>query len=163
MEKGTITYKQKTNEEYMNAIQQSRGSMAEVARILGMTRPGVVWKINRNPELKRMFDQQLEAEGDRAESRIHKLMDSQDENISLRATQYYLNSRHKDRGYGNQITVYNNSVNLNIGFDTGKLSMDEKMKLLELLNKGEEEDQNDGIIDGKFNDDEGDALQPEFN
>jgi hypothetical protein len=148
---------QKTEEEYINAIQNSGGNISTVARILNVARNTAYSKLKSNPHLMQLLNQVREEKTDKCEELIKSIVDDENEDMKLRfeAAKFWLTNMGKMRGWGVQTSMnINASLNMDIDFDTTKYSIDEKRNLLETLARGmkTEGEENDNIIDGEWTD-----------
>jgi predicted transcriptional regulator len=87
--------KNHSDAEYIDAIKKSYGFQAKVAEILGVSRSAVCQRINSNSEFLELCNDIKEELLDRAELKLHSLVDLND----FRAIKFFLNCKGKHRGY----------------------------------------------------------------
>jgi len=140
-----------SEQQYKDAITQSKGNISAVARILGLVRVTVDDRIRNNPELKKFVVQERESKTDMGEQIIYDVMYDElaETKDRLDAAKYWLNHMGRSRGWGDVTTNININANLDIDFDTSQYSIEEKRELLEKLDRGMKKEDED-IIDGNF-------------
>ena len=87
----------------LEAIKRSQGIVKVAADQLGMSRQALTNRISRSEKLKKAVENARQIRLDFAESRILRHMNSDNEQISLSATKYFLSTMGKERGYYTKI------------------------------------------------------------
>ena len=90
-----------TDADIYNAVSDSHGFIAPAARRLGISRGTIYNRIKDSPFLQEMIADLLEELKDRAEMKLHSLIDSGE----LGAICFFLKCKAKDRGYIEQQNV----------------------------------------------------------
>ena len=94
-----------TNAQWEKAIREAGGIVALIAAILGVNRKAVSSKLKNNEWARDVMDETLQETGDLAESCIHAAMKGGNTKVAM----WYLERKHKDRGFGKEIKVDSNA------------------------------------------------------
>lgn len=130
-----------TNKEFWECIAEAGGLYARCARIINerfsmsFTRQAVRVRAEKDPD---QLMQIVETGLDIAEEKYLQLFESTNERIKLKALQFYLRTKGKDRGYSErkEITgVDGKAIQLSKELDFSKLSDEELATIGELLEK----------------------------
>jgi hypothetical protein len=142
MKKGT-TYKQKTVEEVLGAIESNHGNLTAAARELGMSSWALSVRIKRNPELKERLAYCRDMFIDLAEDGLYQHVEEK----SLGAIMFTLKTIGKARGWGESQDITLNgfmtNTNLNLEKKLDGLSDEELKLLLPILKKLEIKDEDE--------------------
>ena len=91
-----------TENEFWEALELNNGLFAQTARYIEQrykvkySRCAAKTRADREPE---RYEQIRSAVGDKAEKNLQDLMDAQNEAVRLKATEFYLKTQCKDRGF----------------------------------------------------------------
>ena len=103
-------------DEYMVKIYESNQcSMSDTAKALGTTQGTLRDRLNRNPELRKRFEEIEDARIDKAERKLDDKINDGD----FRAIKFFLETKGRRRGYGKQVEITGGTTNktLNINVD----------------------------------------------
>lgn len=124
-----LTYIKKT-EDWKKAIIKSGGIMSHIAKEMGCTRRNVYAKIENNPDLKELLEEQRELLIDESESVIKNSI-LIDQNVET--AKWYLKNAVATK-YNEKIQITAN-VNVNAKVDLNSLSGEELLQLEQLIKK----------------------------
>lgn len=126
-------YYVRTDEEIIEALQETKGIIYYAADLLGMTRSNLDNRIRKNEKLQEALIDAREGVIDLAEAKLFKKLDEDQWN----AIEFVLRRLGKNRGYGDEQTINMNAnlLELQINYDFDLLTNDEKVTVYELLSK----------------------------
>lgn len=138
-------FTQRTEQEYIQAIEEYHGVISLVAKKLGITPTAVYKRINNNPNLQEAIKIARENFIDIAETKLQELI----KEGYFPAIKYYLTTQGRDRNYGTEIQI-NANTRVEHKPDFSKLSFEELELLENLMKKAEGELPEGDIIEGEF-------------
>ena len=123
-----VTYT--TDEEVIAALFKCGGNVSKTAKILHLANVVELReRIRKKPHLQQAKLEAFEQQLDKAEDKVFTKMTKAD-------AKWVLERRGRSRGWGNVTT--NANLNLNVStYDLSKYSLDERLKLLEMINGAE--------------------------
>ena len=123
----------KTDEEVIKALFKTGGNINETAAILKLASVTDLRKrVRKDPVLKEALLEAREQLLDDAEKVIANGLRKGSQKSKLETAKWYLPRKGRSRGYGDVTTNVN--ANLNANYDFSKMPIDERLKLLELMN-----------------------------
>jgi hypothetical protein len=93
------------NAQWEKAIREAGGIVQIISAILGVNRKTVQSKLKNNEWAREVMEETLQETGDLAESCIHAAMKGGNTKVAM----WYLERKHKDRGFGKEIKVDSNA------------------------------------------------------
>ena len=107
---------------YFKQLAKNPTSKTKAAMAAGFTAQTATKHVNLDPDKRALVDELTQAYIDKVEDKIDdKIFNSQNENVSLKATEIKLNAYGKERGYGNKMGGLNvfggGKVQININTD----------------------------------------------
>lgn len=97
--------KKRTVSEVIKAVRGSHGNLSFIAERLGINRRTLYRYRLRHPELQRVITSEEEAFADKVEDKLAALMNSGDPNVSFNAVKFFLQTKGRKRGYGDEQKV----------------------------------------------------------
>lgn len=122
--------KQRTDDEWIDAISKAHGNVSQIARLLNTSRQNVQAKMKTNPELKKLLDDERDALIDNCESKLFELVDEK----YFPAINLALKTIGATRGWGENITITNKNEDSE-DYDLSALTEEEKAELERLTAK----------------------------
>ena len=90
-----------TDEQIIDALEKTGGNQAAAARALDCSRQTVWSRIQKSEAVKKAYDSVNEANLDRAENELMKLVDEGE----FKAIKFYLRTKGRKRGYGDKMEL----------------------------------------------------------
>lgn len=132
----------RTDEEVIEALFRTGGNIKETAAILKLASITDLRKrVNKSPELREARLEASEQMLDVAEKVVKDGLTKGTLKSKLETAKWYLPRKGRGRGYGDVSTNIN--ANLNANYDFSKMSLEERMKLLETINGARTDTDND--------------------
>ena len=92
-------------EDIIRALIASHGILAAAARTLGCDRNTIYNRMKQDPDVRAAYDEANEINLDFAESKLMKVMNNDQHKDQFSALRYYLRTKGKRRGYGENMDV----------------------------------------------------------
>ena len=122
-----------TDEDVINALFKTGGNIKETAAMLKLVSVTDLRKrVNKDPVLSEAFLEAKEQNLDMAEKIIANGLKTGSQKSKLETAKWFLARKGRSRGYGDVTTNINANVNANYDFD--KIPLEERLKLLEMIN-----------------------------
>lgn len=88
-----------TEDDVAEALTKGRGVQARAAELLNVTRMAISHHVKGNARLQGIIEDARQARTDKAELNLVDFLESKDDGIRQRATEYVLDTQGKGRGY----------------------------------------------------------------
>lgn len=123
----------RTDEEVIETLFKTGGNIKETAAVLKLASVCDLRKrINKDPVLREAKIEASEQTLDEAEKVIARGLKTGSQKSKIETAKWFLARKGRSRGYGDVTTNIN--ANLNANYDFSKIPLEERLKLLELIN-----------------------------